>query len=304
MSAAAFDLFVSLALGTVLGLGLWAMAAALPRWSAPSLVRRVAPYVRDVTDAAGTTLRAPVVTDPGSAILSAASAVAGGVRRLFERVVGGAEATSVRLSAAGSNLTVAAFRGRQLGIAIGGAALGAVVAAALSAAGRAGGSTVALPLVGGVVGVIACDAWLTTRVRQRRVRIQDELPTVLEFLTLCLAAGEGLTPSIRRASEVGSGALSGEFRRVALDVGTGSPLVEALEAMAVRVQVPAVRRAVEHLVAAVDRGAPLAAVLRDQAADAREEQKREMLEQAGRKEIQMMVPRTMAKTCCHSDGRR
>ena len=49
-------------------------------------------------------------------------------------------------------------------------------------------------------------------------------------------------------------------------------------------------RAVDQLVAAIDRGTPLADVLHAHAADARADEQRELIEQAGRKEIAMLVP--------------
>ena len=55
-------------------------------------------------------------------------------------------------------------------------------------------------------------------------------------------------------------------------------------------QVPALTRALDQIVAALDRGAPLAQVLHAQAHDAREDAKRGLIEQAGRKEIQMLIP--------------
>ncbi|MFT4229177.1 MAG: type II secretion system F family protein, partial [Microbacterium sp.] len=57
-----------------------------------------------------------------------------------------------------------------------------------------------------------------------------------------------------------------------------------------RLQVPALSRSVDHLVAAIERGAPLAHVLQAQAVDAREDAKRALIEQAGRKEILMLLP--------------
>ena len=72
--------------------------------------------------------------------------------------------------------------------------------------------------------------------------------------------------------------------------GTGSSLSDALLTVAKTCDVPALSRAVEHLVAAIDRGAPLAQVLQDQAVDAREDAKRVLIESAGRKEILMLLP--------------
>ena len=75
-----------------------------------------------------------------------------------------------------------------------------------------------------------------------------------------------------------------------LAVGTGSPLAEALSEMAGRLQLPGLSRAVDQVIAALEHGAPLAGVLHAQAGDAREDAKRVLIEQAGRKEILMLLP--------------
>ena len=113
---------------------------------------------------------------------------------------------------------------------------------------------------------------------------------MLEFLALCLAAGEGLLDSLRRVGGAGTADLTGELRAVVVSVGTGASLSEALTAMARRLQVASLSRSVDHLVAAIERGAPLAQVLQAQAGDVREDAKRVLIEQAGRKEIYMLLP--------------
>ena len=75
-----------------------------------------------------------------------------------------------------------------------------------------------------------------------------------------------------------------------LAVSTGSSLSGALSRLAARLEVPALSRAVDQVVAAIERGAPLADVLHAQALDAREDAKRSLIEQAGRKEIWMLFP--------------
>jgi len=113
---------------------------------------------------------------------------------------------------------------------------------------------------------------------------------VLEFLGLCLAAGEGILDSLRRVGRVGAGELTGELRDVVLAVGTGSSLPDALTTFAHALQIPSLSRSIDQVTAALDRGAPLAQVLQSQAADAREDAKRELIERAGRNEIRMMLP--------------
>ena len=68
------------------------------------------------------------------------------------------------------------------------------------------------------------------------------------------------------------------------------PLVEALQQVADRTSLDALARFIDGLLVAIERGTPLAEVLRAQAADVREAGKRRLLEAGGRKEIAMMVP--------------
>ena len=105
--------------------------------------------------------------------------------------------------------------------------------------------------------------------------------------------GRGILDALRRVAAIGSGELTEELRQVVLAVGTGSPLADALGEMASRLRQPGLSRAVDQVVAALEHGAPLAAVLHAQAADAREDAKRTLIEQAGRREILMMLPRNI-----------
>lgn len=270
----------AIVLGAGLAAGVLLVAQRVPRWAAPSLSRRIAPYLRDIADPAGLT---PLAAAP----------VGAGWRAVRDRIVsawGGAEALAQRLRQAGRPEDVAAFRATQLGWAIVGLALGGAAAVVATLAGRGGVLTALLPPLFGVAAIVACEQRLTFAARRRVARIEDELPTVLEFLALCLAAGEGLRDALRRVGEVGTGALTAELRGAVLASGTGSSLSDALSSVARSVDVPALSRAVEHLVAAMDRGAPLAHVLQEQAVDAREDAKRALIEAAGRKEILMLLP--------------
>jgi len=275
-------------LGGALGAGIWSVLAVLPRWSASTLDRRIAPYIRDITDPAGTT-RSGSAIDPASALGGAAAAVWGSLRERAETLLGGAESIAARLERAGLAADVATFRGRQLAWGIAGGALGGATTVVVAIAGRFSPAALALPVLLAAAGIVGYDAVLTMRATRRARRIADELPTVLEFLALCLAAGESILDSIRRVAEVGNGELTGELRRVVVEVGTGATLTAGLTDLARRIDVPALGRCVDHLVAAIDRGAPLAQALQDQATDSRDEAKRVLIEQAGKREIGMLV---------------
>lgn len=64
---------------------------------------------------------------------------------------------------------------------------------------------------------------------------------------------------------------------------------------ATRLRLPGLSRAVDQIVAALEHCAPLAAVLHSQSVNARDQAKRVLIEQAGRKEIVVMLPRKFAE---------
>lgn len=274
------ELAVAVVLGAGLAAGMLLAAVRVPRWSAPTLERRIAPYLRDVADPRGLT---PLV----------APAWASGWRSMRDRLLllwGGGDVLAARLRRAGRDQTVLSFRASQLVWALAGLVVGATLVVVMTLAGRGGPVAVILAPMTAVAAVAASDYRLTLAARARAARIEDELPTVLEFLALCLSAGEGLRDALRRVGEIGTGELTAEFRRAVLATGTGSSLSDALQGLARSVDVPALSRSIEHIVAAIDRGAPLAHVLQDQAVDAREDAKRGLIESAGRKEILMLLP--------------
>lgn len=273
---------VAVLLGTAFGVGVCLLLSLAPRVSAPSLARRIAPYIRDVTD--------PLGLGPAPSPVPAAGEFFRGVVSRIAGRLGGADALARRLRQAGWDLDVTAFRSRQLGWGLAGLAAGGVLVVALALVGRFSTAAVLVPPIVAVVAVVLYDARLGWAARARMHRVEEELPTVLDFLSLCLAAGEGILDSLRRVGDIGSGELTTEVRRVVLDVGTGEPLGEALLDLGRRIQVPALGRALDQVVAALERGAPLAQVLQAQASDAREDAKRVLIEQAGRKEIVMLIP--------------
>jgi tight adherence protein C len=277
------DAALAVVLGTAFGLGVCLLLALDPRWGAPTLARRIAPYIRDITDPRGLTpVRGVRVADPRSLWRAALDRVGA--------AMGGAESIERRLRQAGRASDAASFRARQLGWAVAGLALGGAGAVLFVLAGRGFGGLVLLPPLAAFGGAALYDFSLSRAASARIARIEEELPTVLEFLALCLSAGEGILDSVRRVSQVGAGELTTELRSVVVAVGTGSSLSESLTRLSARLEISSLARAVDQLVAAIDRGAPLAHVLHAQALDAREEAKRRLIERAGRKEIYMLIP--------------
>jgi tight adherence protein C len=268
---------VGVLLGGGLGVGICLMLWALPRWGAMTLDRRIAPYIRDIADPLGLTPLTPSTRWNSWGPSLAAR-------------IGGADALDARLRRAGRPPEATAFRLRQLGWALGGLAGGAVLAVAVTLAGGGNPGLSVLPVVAGVATGAIPELRLSQAVRARAQRVAEELPTILEFLALCLAAGESVFDAIRRVAAIGHGDLVELLRHAVVEVGTGSSLADALRSVGRDAQVPAVARSIDQIVAAIERGAPLAQVLQAQAQDAQEEAKRVLIEQAGRKEIAMLFP--------------
>lgn len=271
--------------GTGMWLVLWRLRAMRPR-----LPERIAPYLRERPTTSRLlspqshhtpfpsveALLAPLVHDAG---------------RMLERVGSSSASITRRLPLAGGRLTLEQFRVEQIMCAVLGLAVGLVVALFTGAArGLHVVAAVALVLVCGVVGALARDQWLTRSAHRRQERLLTELPAVAEMLALAVSAGEDPAGAMARAARTSRGELSRELRLVTAETRAGSPLATALENLGRRTTQPAVARFVDAISTAVDRGTPLADVLRAQAQDAREAARRQLMEVGGRKEIAMMVP--------------
>jgi tight adherence protein C len=274
--------------GLGLGVGLWLLLSMLPRLSRPSLALRVAPYVVDLSSDAREILdRRPVNPLPVFGMVF--SPLLGPSRRILDRVVGGADLTERRLRQAAVPLTVEAFRLRQLVWGAIGGCLGAVVAVATDVVRPIPiALQIAVVLLAVVGGILGRDAILQRQAAARSARMATELPTVLEFLTLSLSAGEGILDAIRRVSRISRGELASELATVTTAVAAGLPLADTLNTVAQKLEIPAFTRATEQLVGALERGTPLSDVLRAQAQDSRVESRRDLLEAAGKKEVAML----------------
>jgi tight adherence protein C len=230
-------------------------------------------------------------SDPSPVLGIVVGPVARRARGVLSDWLGGDEAIAKRLRQAGSTASVERFRGEQLAWSAAGFVIGASTALlAPTFNGLPAVVRIVMPLVAAALAAVIRDWMLQRRARRRLARISSELPTVLEFLTLSLTAGEGMLDAIRRVANTGSGELPSELARVVGEVGTGVPLGRALADLREGLDHAALSRAVDQVLGALERGAPLAAVLRSQAGDAREEAKRAIIELAGRKEIAMLVP--------------
>lgn len=275
-----------LLVGLLLGSGLALIWLGLPWNRRHTLADRVLPYVLD---------QGPLTPDRlGAGTIARGGAVRTVLRRAgaaIDRVTGDGPTVARRLQRAGLPPDVDGFRVQQVICGVGCALIGVVLGALGLARGDLGPMTVvAIVLISGALGVVAWDHVLSRRAQRRERRMLAEFPTIAEFLALAVGAGEGAVGALDRVCRLSRGELADELRRCLADARAGASLPVALGGLADRTGLPVMVRFVDGLVVAVERGTPLADVLRAQAQDVREAGRRAVIETGGRREIAMMLP--------------
>ncbi|MGA7206731.1 MAG: type II secretion system F family protein [Specibacter sp.] len=278
------------ATGLVLGLGLWLVLVRLPALRKPNFAQRVEPQLRSVASRS----RLLAAEDSG--------ALFGPLERIFRLFLAdtvgrlgrfniSVKGLTARLEQAGRTESALEFRAVQLLWAGGGMVVGLLLSLVLVSSHQAN-PMAGLALTVGLMlgGYLMYDQLLGARIKRRQARILAEFPALAELMALAVGAGESAGSALDRVARSSRGDLSAEFTRILAQTRTGMPLVEALGEFSGRLNIPALSRFVDGISVAVNRGTPLADVLRAQAQDVRDVAKRELMESAGRKEIAMMVP--------------
>ncbi|MCI9889673.1 type II secretion system F family protein [Micrococcales bacterium 31B] len=260
----------------------------------PSLRARVEPYVRRPS-ARSLLFDATHSNSRLDAVLAVLKRILGpGFKwpvAALAKVYGGGPLTVRRLQRAGRETTLEQYRVTQILCALCGGIVSLVLAIALA---QFRGLPVALACIVVAAGFLSGPSlaeWKVTQdIRRREDRMLREFPTVAELLALAVAAGEPPQAAIQRISSLCSGEVVRELSTMLGEVNAGKRLTEALNDLANRNDVIALSRFARTVSVALERGTPLSEVFRAQAQDVREEQKRQLLEVAGKKEILMLVP--------------
>jgi tight adherence protein C len=267
--------------------GLWHIAQRLPTPTPPRLSDRVIPYLGRPEWRA---VAVPQTVPRPKSLTQALSDPAVSLASRLMALSSGDASVQRRLDVLGKGVSVEQFRLEQMLWGIGGSTVGAIILVL-----RGIGHTHLLPsllviALGAAAGVLVRERALTVEVRRRGERLRAELPTMVEMLAMAVGAGAGLLAALDRVSQIGSGVVANELNRVVTDIRVGLPLLPALQHMADRNASQELRRFVDAVSVSVERGTPLADVLAAQAGDAREAERRALIESGGRKEIGMMVP--------------
>jgi tight adherence protein C len=279
------------ACGLILGSGLWLILVRLPFMRPVTFVDRLHPQLKSHNLESRLLRPAPKNITPFGPLERILRPVIHDGLTSLGRINLGSTALNRRLARAGSLRTAVDFRAEQLLWAAGGFVLALSVVLLAGAAGRFSPFVAVVAVLGSAAGgFLFSDYLLGARIRKREARMMAEFPSMAELMALAVSAGESATGALDRVCRSARGELSKEFTRVLAETRAGKPLVEALQEFSSRTQLGPLVRFVDGMIVAVERGTPLADVLRAQAQDVRDTAKRELMESAGKKEIGMMVP--------------
>lgn len=277
--------------GAVLGVGLWLVVFRSPLMRATTLAERIEPQLRSQNLGSRLLNSAEQNLTPFGPLERILRPVFRDGMAALGRLNPSPGATARRLAQAGINKSSIDFRAEQLLWAAAGfvASLGLILIGA--AAGRFSPLFAAVAVLGSAVGgFMLRDYWLGAQVRRREARMMAEFPSLAELMALAVSAGESATGALERVCRSAKGELSQEFSNILAETRAGKPLVTALQEFSGRTDLAPLVRFVDGIIVAVERGTPLADVLRAQAQDVRDTAKRDLMEAAGKKEIAMMVP--------------
>lgn len=283
-------------LGAVVGLlgasGLIVAVRAAPPMRRVRLQDRMAPYLVDAPVPSRLLAQPSATSAPFVVMRRLLGPVVGDAVRLIDRLVGGSASVRRRLGGLGDPSTLEEFRIEQvLWAAVG--LLGGGLGVTLFTWIRGGPDPVlagAAALLGLAVGVLGCDWWLSRRVAQREAAMLSEFPVVADLLALAVVAGEAPVDAMTRVCRLTGGHLASELGAALAMSRSGTPITKALSTISERTTFEPFSRFIQGIVVAIERGTPLADVLRAQAADVRELGKRTLLDAGGKKEISMMAP--------------
>ena len=134
------------------------------------------------------------------------------------------------------------------------------------------------------------DSKLNANVADRQKEILNDLPDVLDLLTISVEAGLGFEQALDKTIVTVPGALSTEFARMLGETRAGSSRADAMRAMDQRIDIPEVRSFVLAILQADTFGVSIGRVLRSQADDMRIRRRQIAQEAAQKAPVKMLIP--------------
>lgn len=145
-------------------------------------------------------------------------------------------------------------------------------------------------LVGIFFGLVTPFLMLNHKIITREAALQNELPDVLDLLTVSVEAGLGFDGALVKLSEKMKGEMVDEFTRMLQEIRIGVPRRNALRSLAARCNIQDVSLFTSSLIQADQLGVSIAKVLRIQSTDMRERRRQRAEEKAMKAPIKMLFP--------------
>ncbi len=155
---------------------------------------------------------------------------------------------------------------------------------------RPTGKTITYGLVTFVIGLFLPYILLEQKIKKRKIALQQELPDVLDLLTVSVEAGLGFDGALVKLSEKMKGEMVDEFNRMLQEIRIGVSRKDALRALAERCNVQDISLFAGALIQADQLGVSISKVLRIQSLDMREKRKQRAEEQGMKAPIKMLFP--------------
>ena len=143
-----------------------------------------------------------------------------------------------------------------------------------------------------ILGYLAPDFWLTSRIRHRQRRITKGFPDALDLLTVCVEAGLGLDQGLYRVGQdifITCPELSDEMKLMNMEARLGKSRSDAMRDMGTRTGVEDIQTAVAMLIQTDRFGTDLAKALRVHS-DTMRMKRRQRAEEMAAKASVKMVP--------------
>jgi tight adherence protein C len=145
---------------------------------------------------------------------------------------------------------------------------------------------VILPLIGG----LAPSYWLRHRIKVRRERVTNDLPDVLDLMTISVAAGLGLEQAMQVSCARFESPVSDELRLALREMELGLSRHDALENMKMRTDIDDLVTLSVVLSQADALGLPIGRVLQAQADEMRDKRRQRAREKAAKVPVKMLFP--------------
>ena len=150
--------------------------------------------------------------------------------------------------------------------------------------------TITYGLVTFAIGLFLPYILLQQKITKRKIALQQELPDVLDLLTVSVEAGLGFDGALVKLSEKMKGQMVDEFNRMLQEIRIGVSRKDALRALAERCDVQDISLFTGALIQADQLGVSISKVLRIQSLDMREKRKQRAEEKAMKAPIKMLFP--------------